>query len=352
MVKWFSLALTLLIVFNANAGVRDESDRFKLMYDRYGIDQDLNGLKRYSSYFSFDLGASSGILDIVNDISEAEDEGTTSFDKEANIYKVLTKHLNTEKMLFLDLNVGAPLPFIKIGKVSFLPNLFAGVNAGASFTIHNTNDPLTPEAQTYVKLDQKFGLNSKIHWDTSDSINLRLYYMIRQDMEVSVSTEDMAEDGEIASTDDLEKKLIGYYTDFSYDMVNGKSSYLFELKEVLLYKDPKSTTNGNFGQLPMGHFRYKNRIDTEKFRFSPFVGMHIRDGYEFTDGFYAGIDFDFIEDIPLGFTGKVNSGFLTFMPRANFNHFHIAYTLKTAFSNPQDEIWASTIHALSLSAPF
>ncbi|MCK5883312.1 MAG: hypothetical protein KAG61_06460 [Bacteriovoracaceae bacterium] len=352
MTKWILITLFLLSVSNVHSAVRDESDRFKLMYDRYGIDQELKGSRRYSSYFSLDIGLSSGIREIVNDISGATENTSNDIQKELNVVKVLTKNLNTEKMIFLDLITGAPLPFFKLGRVAVLPSIFFGTNVGASFTIHNSNDPLAPEAQTYIKMDKKIGFNSTLHWDTDDQVGVRLYYMIRQDIEAAASSSDIAGDGEIVGLDGLKKELKGYYTDLSYTQVNGKSSYLFEIKELLLYKDSSSTTNGNFGQRPMAHVRYRNKIKTEKFIFSPFVGMHIRDGHDFSDGAYGGIDFDFVEDIALGFTGKANGDFLTFIPRGNFNHFHVSYTLKTAFSNPQSEIWTSSIHALALSVPF
>ncbi len=347
------LLISLVPFFAGHASeLRSEVDRFKLLSDRHAIDQEIRGIRKYNSYASLDITLSSGLRKIVNDISDATEGDQSDAQKDLAVYKVLTQNLNTDKFIYLDVMAGAPLPYFKVGKWAFLPNLFMGINAGANLTIHNTVDALNPEAQTYLKIDKLLGIQSKIKWNSEEQLTVRGYYLMRQDLSANASYTEISDDGEIVSTDDLDKTLNTAMLDLAWDRQTSNHSFLLELKEIRLYKLSNSTTNGNYGSTPLIHGRYGRKVHSELLQMTYSAGAHLRSGYDLNDGIYALVDLDFAQQAPFGFSAKIDRDFISFMPRANFNHFHFSYELQTAFRNPQEDIWASSIHSLAISAPF
>ncbi len=236
--------------------------------------------------------------------------------------------------------------------MAFLPNLFAGANIGANFTIHNTIDALNPEAQTYLKMDKMLGLRSKIKWEDESMVTVSTYYLIRQDLSADASYTEISDDGEIVDTNDLEKSLKTQMLDLSWQRETANHLLMGEVKELRLYKYSNSTTNGHFGASPLWHTRLGKKWSTEALKLHGFMGAHWRSGYQLSDGLYTGVALGLKNDNPFGLTAKMDRDFLTFMPHANFKHLHVSYSLQTAFRNPQNDIWASSIHTLALSAPF
>ncbi|GAB4019572.1 MAG: hypothetical protein Fur0010_21650 [Bdellovibrio sp.] len=134
--------------------------RFSLLHDRLTIERSLIR-DSYSQFFNLDIQASSGILDLIGDAKNgSSNTAQTQTQKELNMYQLLSKHVNTEK--FVDVNViaGIPLPDIKYKGNQFLNSLFYELNIGISLSVNNQDSATNPVAQSYVRKETKTGLYS------------------------------------------------------------------------------------------------------------------------------------------------------------------------------------------------
>lgn len=351
--KKIIFVLTLLSTICCYAEIRSEISRYKIQNDRYLIERELKTENRYRSFFDLHIGISSHLLDLITDTSDIIDNNGTEAEQEAEILKLLTKELNTERNIFIEAAIAVPLPTFYLSDHKIQTSLFAGIFGGSSLTIHNSDDALNPVAQTYIKVDKKMGISNTSELTKDNSLTTSVYYIQRQELSADADYKSIAEDDKLINTDELELENVSIKMDMAFKREILRNTYLLEVQELHLLTHGASETSGYFGKSPLFHMRYNRKFYSEVLNHEWFYGMHMRKDYSLIDGAYLGVNLDFVNnEIPIKFTGTLNKQFLTFIPKINFKHLNLSYTLKMPFENPQEDMWVSAIHLVSLSTPF
>lgn len=339
-------SLFLILTMNAQAAnPRSELSRYIELRDKTIIDQSLRK-NVYSNYFDLELNINSGTKELIGDINSSKDSSL-------GIAGVLNKNINSE--LFIDFNVeaAAPLPFIKIKKYRLLPNLVYNMNLGALLSFSTDDTGLVPSASVYVKKETKLGIYSRLKWNNrkSESIDFFLYKMTRSDLLYSrTATQVDAEDG-IFDFGELEKSEKKLTLDLRYQREFSDYKYFIELKELPIM-DMSSDKDSIYGKSPLIHARY-SLINKENWGiWSPFVGLHYRKRYSAFEGLYVGSRFNFDTHIPVTLVTKLDTKFITIMPKLDYKYFYLNYSMRTPYRNPQEEVWVSATHSINLGVPF
>ena len=329
---------------------RSEIKKYSLYRDRIYTNRLLTK-DVYKNFFEFDLFYSKGIKTLISEVKEAMDSSTNPLIKQLNVMEVLSKNINTEKLVDINLTFGTPLPYIKIKEHHLLPGLFIDFNAGTLFSIDNRIDPTDPRANIYLKKDIKYGLNSKYKTNQNNTaFDFSIYKLLRSDFYASKTSSQIVAEDNFINLDSLtqDQKIIA--SDLKYLKSSGNSSYLYEIRELKLYtlSDSKESY---YGTKPFLRFEF-DRLFQETYGLSFFIGEHFRHRYKFADGLYLGIRMRSLEKPPIAFIFKIDTDFMAFIPELKTKWLIANYKLIIPHSNPQDEIWASTIHSISINIPF
>ena len=345
--KWI---LPFFLLFSAKAaGLRGEIQRFTLMHDRLTIDRGLRE-DHYAHFLSIDLLVSSGLKNLLGDVSNGTEGVTNPVQKQLNMFELLSKYVNSEKLVDAQVYAGMPLPDIKIKKHKFLNSLFYELNLGVMFTISNKLSATNPSAQTYVRKQTKVGLMTTYQRVKKEIWELALYQLTRSDLSASVTSSQLATDGEFFNFDDLQKNHEMYAADIRLHRLWKSSQSLFEIQELQLLS--RSSHKSLYGTSPLLHYRHTWKKPGEIMHIHPFAGVHYRKWYSIDEGIYGGVHLKFKKESVFSFTGKISPQFFTLMPQFKSRFFHFTYSFKNPHRNPQDDIWVNAMHNISLSIPF
>jgi hypothetical protein len=350
---FFLLGLSLR---SFSQSARGEIQRFTLLHDRLTIDRQLRE-RPYSEFLSIDLVLSSGIRTLVNDLSNtSESTASTPIQKQLETLSLLSKNVNTEKTIDALLSAGVPLPDIKIKGHRFYNSLFYQFHAGIQLSINNRANATNPLAQTYVRKQIKKGLATiyrpKAQSNHHDQFyEIALYQLTRADTAVSLSSTQLASNGEFFNLDNLNRDHTFYAADLIYHRRSRTGAFELGAREVQVKSD--SEEKSLYGTSPLLHTQFTWNDEGKNILMRPFVGVHYRKWYPLHRGIYGGAHFNLAKkEIPFSLTFKVSNQFLTFMPQFKTSWFHFSYTFKNPYRNPQDEVWVSSLHNIQIHIPF
>ncbi len=335
---------------------RGEIQRFTLLHDRITIDRQLRE-RPYSEFLSIDLVLSSGIRTLINDLSNTSESTSASpAQKQLETLSLLSKNVNTEKTIDALVSAGIPLPDLKIKGHHFYNSLFYQFHAGIQLSINNRASATNPVAQTYVRKQIKKGLATiyrpkaqRAHQD--QFWEMAFYQLTRADTAVSLSSTELASDGEFFNLDDLNRDHNFYAADLIYHRRSKTGSFELGAREVQIKSD--SEEKSLYGTSPLLHTQFTWKGESKNILIRPFVGVHYRKWYALHRGLYGGAHFNLAKrEIPFSLTFKVSNQFLTFMPQFKTSWFHFSYTFKNPYRNPQDEVWVTSLHNLQIHFPF
>lgn len=339
-----------LVPFAAFALGREEMRRFSLLHDRLTIERSLIR-DSYSQFFNLDIQASSGILDLIGDAKNgASSSAQTQTQKELNMYQLLSKYVNTEK--FVDLNViaGIPLPDIHYKGNQFLNSLFYEMNIGLSLSVNNQVSATNPVAQTYVRKETKTGIYTIWKGLGSTEHKLALYQLTRSDLASTIAYQTLATDGKFFNLDNLTDESKSMAFDWKWIKLNKKRRSELEVREVEFSKQNNIKTQ--YGSNPLFNAAQFWIYDFEKYQISPFLGFHFRGHYRVSRGFYGGVTYIGNERLPIKGTFKVDNQFFAIMPSLDLTYFRFSYAFKSPYRNPQDDYWVATLHQIEFGIPF
>ena len=329
---------------------RPEINRFTELHDRMMIDRSLR-LQPHSQFFNLDLGISSGLRSLINDVSNASDSTSTAVQKQLETFKLLTKNVNTERFIDLYAGFGVPLPDIKIKKHRLYSSVFYEANAGIMLTIANQDDPTNPLAQTYVRKEFKAGLTMLYRPKKEKAFELSLYQLTRADTAANLTSANLAQDGEFFNLDSLNNDHIVYTLDFQYAYQTKTGQLKAGAREFKLMSS--SGNESLYGTKPLFFFQYQWRPSGSLIRSAPFAGVHFRNRYTLADGIYIGTQLSVDKkSIPIDLTLKASNQFITIMPVLKLKWFHFSYSFKNPYRNPQDDVWVSSLHNIQITFPF
>ncbi|OFZ45743.1 MAG: hypothetical protein A2381_14940 [Bdellovibrionales bacterium RIFOXYB1_FULL_37_110] len=349
---FYIIVLAGLICTFTHAAFQDRSEikKYSLYRDRLYTDKLLTK-EVYKNFFEFDLFYSKGVKTLISEVKEAMDSSNNPLLKQLNVMEVLSKNINTEKLVDIGVTFGTPLPYIKINEHRLLPGFFADFNAGTLVSIDNRVDPTDPRANIYLKKDIKYGLNSRYKTNqNNDAFDFSIYKLSRSDLETSKTASQIISEDSFIDLDSLTKDEKVIAADLKYMQTLGNSAYLYEIREFKLHT-LSGSQESSYGTKPYLRFEF-DRLFNETYGLSFFIGEHFRQRYKFQNGLYLGIRMRSLEKPPIAFIFKFDADFLTFIPELKTKWLIANYKLIIPHSNPQDEIWASTIHSISLNIPF
>ena len=338
--------------------IRSEIGRYTLSHDRNTLLRDL-AREKHSSFLDFNLTFSASLKKLISDVTDAtRDDSSLSgpaneTQKQVQIYKLMTKNLNTERFLDAELGLGIPLPGFTLNRTRILLNPFFTYGAGSSFSFSNREDALQPKLQLYLRTEQKLGLRALNLFSNHQKLTLNVYQLKRADSLSMMSYSDVASKGKIFDIKDLKKQEVTTNADLIWEEEGNKDAYKVEVSEFQLTRDSKkSKTRVAYGNSPLLHLRYQRKNVEESTHFSPFVGMHYRRRYDLQDGIYTGFNMIPTERLPFHFTFVVDNAFFDVMPQLKTKWFELIYSWRSPHQNPQEDIWVPAMHSLELNFPF
>ncbi|MBK27147.1 MAG: hypothetical protein CME70_24300 [Halobacteriovorax sp.] len=345
----FVLFSPLLLEKAFGAGTRGEIQRFTLLHDRFIVDRGLRKL-RYDQFLDIDIVVSSGLKSFLGEIEASSKNAASTTARDAAVLAALAKKVNSERYLDIDVSLGVPLPYIRYRKFQMLPGLFYNINMAASNTLSNQDDGLNIKAQSYVKLEKRMGLLSRIKWNKKEEVRLALYRFTKTDVALDLNVSQVGAKTSVFKFDDaiVDHNMIA--SDWTYILTKENYTLLGEIQELQLLSqsDGKKSLHGTS---PFLHTRLTNNLRVGNLLLKPFYGVHYRKWYDVFDGLYVGASLKYNIDIPFEFLMKVSTEFITLMPEFKTKYFQFVYSLKTPFRNPRQKIWVSAIHNVNISIP-
>lgn len=347
------LLLSLLLPLQAFAikSIRGEANRFKLLKDRITINRNLI-TSEHTSFFHINLNISSSVKDFIGEISSSTSKESSS-DQLLAVNSVFGKYVNTERLLDLYLELAFPLPVISISSYTFLPSIFASAELGTSISINNQIDATNLKAQVYLQKEIKYGLSSKIKSNARRDLifSSSLYMRTRADINSQKSANAVVNDGDIVSLDEIKKEEVYLVSDLGVTKVFNPNKELFvEIRDLSLW-ELSSERKSTFGQTPLIHTNLKRIYQLKDLTYEILYGLHYRNHYSLFDGAYLGTNIIFKEN-PIKLLFKIDNQFIFFNAGLAFKHLAFSYGYKTAYINPQSDIWVSGIHNINLNIPF
>ena len=348
--KLFSSLIILFLAINNSFGaIRGEIQRYTILHDKAVIDRDLKA-RPYHQFLNSDFIISSGLKDLVGDISDGTNDSESTVQKQANMFQLLSKYVNTEQFVDLDISFGIPLFKIKINKYKFYTSAFYHVNFGVMATISNQESVTNPKAQTYVKKDTKSGLNISFKRKDNEAWRIALYQLARSDIYSSITSSALATDGELFSFDNLDEEHKTYSLDIALEKDLSRFSFLAEIRELKALSSSGDETL--YGNRPLIHLRTFKKFESDHYHLIGFFGAHYRRWYSLMRGIYAGFDFKYKNMENLRFLFKMSNQFFLLNPMIEFKYFTFTYAYKSPHRNPQDEIWVPGMHNIAIAIPF
>lgn len=334
---------------------RNEISRFTLLNDRAFVERSLRNGPHNSEkmqFVSLQLALSSGLKGLIGDTKDATRSSLSTVQKETEVLKLINKNINSERFVEGHLAVAAPLPMIKHRSFRLLPSLFSGLNLGSSFSFSAQTDPLNPQAQVYLKTDQKLGLYTRFFWDKKREYEVSFYQLSRSDLYSTRSSQQIIEQEALLDFDDEMKEEKSLMLDFRYHQKHQHQSYVFEIQELKIKTSESSEGDSLFRSKPLLHFQYWRYWQASRIHWQAVLGQHYRQRYTILDGLYLGLEADFKDVLPLTASAQISNQFFSLSPSLKVKFIQLYYQLSSPYRNPQDEMWVSTIHKLGLIIPF
>lgn len=329
---------------------RGELERYTHWHDRLILENEqLYGTKgeRNAHYLELNFTLSDGLLGLIGEVETQTQLGNTSAQKTQNILNLINQNINSERLVDTFLGVRAPLPTFKLSDLEFTPSAFYQYKLGVSFSFSNQADATDPRAQIYLKMDQKMGISTLLETSSSHQWWVSIYQLERQDFASERSAQDIAEDEKVFDLDELERTQKSLELDLRFRTeLYRYISYTIGVDEVTL--NQSSQHNSGFGKRPLWY----QQFDYQRGDYRLYAGHHFRQRYSIADGLYMGGLWHFLEDLPLRFKTHLTTETLSLGGVLKTGSFMLQYVYQTPHQNPEDDIWAYSLHKLSVGFPF
>lgn len=215
-----------------------------------------------------------------------------------------------------------------------------------------------PIIDAYVKADVTAGINFDYKNERHFG-GISLYGLYRADVRRVLDQDAIAGDGDVIDTDNLDQNMTLYaMADITYGF-NWFTNFrtMFQVSDIAI----ATVIENDEGYLPLYEPEVGYRMHTDysfnlsNMRLRPFVGFHMRDGYDFADGVYAGTDLMlhvWKERIALTVRGLIDSEHLTLSPRFRLGFMDFMYSLKQPIVSDVQGVKTSAIHSINFRLHF
>lgn len=214
-------------------------------------------------------------------------------------------------------------------------------------------DQAVPNFDLFAKLDVRAGLYNEFtsgehffgHWN--------LYGLSRTDIFQKVTSSQIAAGQEI----ELPKKQnteTTLQTDLKFGYKNSNYSTFLAAEEIKISKMKERDTGSkeqSYGYDPLVRFHADALYRWNALSIQPFLGVHKRSGYGFSDGMYLGADAGahvWGDRLGLMLRGMVDKQYLTLTPRIKLWLMQLEYSAKAPLKSTDGDTKLSAIHSIDL----
>jgi hypothetical protein len=224
---------------------------------------------------------------------------------------------------------------------------------GASISINNQDNPLIPVAQLYIQKNTKIGLHSKIKRmnKKGETYAVSLYQRARSDLSESRNATAIVNSSKLVNLDELNRDEKIYGLDLAFYKDKPDYRYQVEVRDLKLM-GAGGDVETKIGNTPMVHIVYEKDYKLPSFTLSPFAGAHYRKKYSIFEAFYLGTKLTLKDDSPAKFIFKLDNHTININAGLGFDRFQFHYGLKTPYRNPQEDMWISATHQITMRFPF
>jgi hypothetical protein len=208
-----------------------------------------------------------------------------------------------------------------------------------------------PNVQLFAKLDVRAGLFNEYTYGEKFFGNLNLYVLNRTDIYQRISKDMIIAGAKI----DLPKKSntentlqLDYKLGYQYEKYRVAGS-LEELKIATMKKRDTDSKEMAYGYHALMRVHADATFKYSAFTLNPFLGVHKRSGYGFSDGLYAGADagaYVWGDRLGLQLRGMFDKQYLTISPRMKLWLMQLEYSLKSPLKSTDGDVKLSAIHSI------
>ncbi len=353
--KFFLIVGSLLITLIPSAfAVRTDKDRFQLLRDKMKVNTLMKPFE-HDFILDIDLALSKKFVDVASDSGDFVDNNKSA----SAVADFLSKYNDTEYFLKAGLALGVPLPSFSIGSFKFISDVRGFAEAGASASITARAQDLAAaslglvnnNSQSYIQIfaqqDFKYGLNIGYEYKNHIFGHLFLYKLDRWDRnEIVDATQLVSQDGDIVDLDKAKNTNHVLTTDFKIGYKKQEFKTYLSLEEVKVSTMSKSGDLA-YGIKPLFHFHADYTWDLFVMDLTLFAGIMKRSSYDFDDGFYKGVLFDF-NYFPIDASLILDNEFFTLQPKIDLWLLTLDYSFKKPINAKKDGFKSDAIHALNL----
>lgn len=405
---------SLLTVFATNAFSYDVVDRYKLIDDKLKTEQMLEPIG-HDFFLDVGAALNKDAKGFVDDIKSASSfQGTDINSKIANAQNVLAKYDKTEQTVKINVALGFPIFRFSAWNLKVQPNVRVFVDGGANIGIRSEQlttqmvldliniqlptelhdkilaqsitpggdilQPICPtltdpNAQTvcnanvgkyfyptntnlpdmllFAKIDGRAGLYNDYTYGEHFFGNWNLYGLSRTDVFQRVNADMIARGTKV----DLPKKKnteVTLQTDYRLGYQNSNYRVFASVEELKLskMKDRDAESKAlSYAYSPLLRLHADALYKFSILSFNPFVGVHKRAGYGFSDGMYLGADAGahvWGDRLGLQLRGMVDKQYFTISPRLKLWLLQLEYSLKAPMKSMDGDVKLSALHSIDL----
>lgn len=405
-------ALVTLISLNMSTAFSyDVVNRFKIIDDKLKTEQMLRPLG-HDFLIDIGAALNKNLMDVVNDVKDAGNFQGDSTAKLTEAQRILTKYEKTEQTVKINVGLGIPIFRFSAWDVKIQPNIRLLLDGGANIGIRSDQltvqdifnlFPLelpadlrtfigtlttgqdiivqcnasslaastkaicatqptgkyimpdlsspVPNVSIFAKIDGKLGFFNDYAYKEHFFGNLNLYGLSRTDIFQRV-TKNMIATGskiELPKTKNTETTFqadyrLGYKND-NYRI----SASVEEIKLVKMKERQASSRELSYNYSPLMRLHADALYRLSVFSLNPFIGLHKRSGYGFSDGVYLGTDAGahvWGDRLGLQLRGMVDKQYFTIGPRMKLWLIQLEYSLKNPMKSMDGDVKLSALHSI------
>lgn len=234
------------------------------------------------------------------------------------------------------LRFGIPLPFIKIKKHRFLPNLFYEKSKLISLVVSNQL-----QSSAYLRQDSRIGLNSKYRY-FDNSFDFSLYLKSVQEGVVERGADQLAQRQTLFTFEDIQqnKKENDFSFDFTFKKIVLNNEVVFTLADFDLSSSPRSINNIVI---------YRNYL-WGVVQFSPLFDLYYRDNFKSEENIRIGLSIQYFS-LTTSFKSSLYTSQFNISYAPSFLDLNLNYSLQKNNSKI-DNLEAPLLHGVSLQYRF
>jgi hypothetical protein len=229
-----------------------------------------------------------------------------------------------------------------------VPNMYCtSLEAGKYIIPDNTNPTMT----ILAKADAKVGFFNDYTYGEHFFGNFNLYALGRADLYQFITGTQIAKGDSIESPKKMNTETT-LQADYRLGYKNSNYSIFASVEELKLSKlsDAKEGSKAHtYDYDPLMRLHADATFRASAFSIQPFVGVHKRSGYGFSDGAYLGTMVGahvWGDRLGLQLRGMVDKQYLTISPRMKLWLMQIEYSLKKPLKSMDEDVKLTAIHSL------